>query len=119
MRDEILELVWALAAICAVLLLSYWFTRYVVAGRAAAGRLKGRHVTVLEEIQVGKDQKLLLVQAGEQICLLGAAPGGITCLRTLNREEMGQWEQEGAPEGACRRISFQEALKSVLQQRRK
>ena len=108
MRDEILELVWALAAICAVLLLSYWFTRYVVAGRA-----------VLEEIQVGKDQKLLLVQAGEQICLLGAAPGGITCLRTLNREEMGQWEQEGAPEGACQRISFQEALKSVLQQRRK
>lgn len=106
-------------AICAVLLLSYWFTRYVVAGRAAAGRLKGRHVTVLEEIQVGKDQKLLLVQAGEQICLLGAAPGGITCLRTLNREEMGQWEQEGAPEGACQRISFQEALKSVLQQRRK
>ena len=103
MRDEILELVWALAAICAVLLLSYWFTRYVVAGRAAAGRLKGRHVTVLEEIQVGKDQK----------------PGGITCLRTLNREEMGQWEQEGAPEGACQRISFQEALKSVLQQRRK
>ena len=102
MRDEILELVWALAAICAVLLLSYWFTRYVVAGRAAAGRLKGRHVTVLE-----------------QICLLGAAPGGITCLRTLNREEMGQWEQEGAPEGACQRISFQEALKSVLQQRRK
>ena len=100
MRDEILELVWALAAICAVLLLSYWFTRYVVAGRAAAGRLKGRHVTVLEEIQVGKDQKLLLVQAGEQICLLGAAPGGITCLRTLNREEMGQWEQEGAPVGA-------------------
>ena len=80
MRDEILELVWALAAICAV---------------------------------------LLLVQAGEQICLLGAAPGGITCLRTLNREEMGQWEQEGAPEGACQRISFQEALKSVLQQRRK
>ena len=111
MRDEILELVWALAAICAVLLLSYWFTRYVVAGRAAAGRLKGRHVTVLEEIQVGKDQKLLLVQAGEQICLLGAAPGGITCLRTL--------KQEGAPEGACQRISFQEALKSVLQQRRK
>ena len=68
---------------------------------------------------VGKDQKLLLVQAGERICLLGAAPGGITCLRTLNREEMGQWEQEGAPEGACQRISFQEALKSVLQQRRK
>ena len=33
--------------------------------------------------------------------------------------EMGQWEQEGAPEGACQRISFQEALKSVLQQRRK
>ena len=91
MRDEILELVWALAAICAVRLLSYWFTRYVVAGRAAAG----------------------------QICLLGAAPGGITCLRTLNREEMGQWEQEGAPEGACQRISCQEALKSVLQQRRK
>ena len=51
--------------------------------------------------------------------LLGAAPGGSTCLRTLNREEMGQWEQEGAPEGACQRISFQEALKSVLQQRRK
>lgn len=67
----------------------------------------------------GEGQKLLLVQAGEQICLLGAAPGGITCLRTLNREEMGQWEQEGAPEGACQRISFQEALKSVLQQRRK
>lgn len=119
MRDEILELVWALAAICAVLLLSYWFTRYVVAGRAAAGRLKGRHVTVLEEIQVGKDQKLCWFRPESRSVCWGAAPGGITCLRTLNREEMGQWEQEGAPEGACQRISFQEALKSVLQQRRK
>ena len=58
--DEIVSLVWALAVICGVLALSYWFTRYV-AGRASAGRPRGRQIQLLEEIPVGKDQKLLLV----------------------------------------------------------
>ena len=41
MRDEILELVWALAAICAVLLCPTGLPDMFVAGRAAAGQAEG------------------------------------------------------------------------------
>ena len=116
--DEIVSLVWALAVICGVLALSYWFTRYV-AGRASAGRPRGRQIQLLEEIPVGKDQKLLLVRVGETIQLLGASPGGITCLRTLTPQEAEAWSAPDGRQPEDGRLSFSEALHRVLQQRKK
>ena len=102
MPPEITSLLWALAVTVLMLALAYWFTRYVV-GRLAGGRLLPRQsrMTVLEQLSVGRDQRLLLVKVGDKIYLLGVTSGGITRLETLTEEEAASW-MAGAP-GRIRR----------------
>ena len=121
MPKEVLSLLWTILVVVAVLALAYWFTRGVI-GRSMgdnAIRSRGRRATVLEQVAVGKDQKLLLVQVGERIYFLGSTPGGISCLEEVSPEEAERWKQEdqagrATPPG----LSFQEALKKVLERRK-
>ena len=121
MPGEILSLVGALLVIAAVLALAYLFTRYV-AGRLTlgTGRARGRHISVLEQIPVGKDQKLIVAKVGEDIYLLGATPGSITCLRRMTGEEAEAWTQAQPPQdpAAPGGMSFRTALERVIAQRR-
>ena len=107
------EVLWTICAILGVLVLAYLFTRYV-AGRGQGGgpsRLGKRMLTILDQVAVGKDQRLLLVRAGETYYFLGVTQGSITCLEKLTAEEAEAWM--GAP-----KMGFQEALHSVLEQRK-
>lgn len=113
-----LSLVWALLAICAVLLGAYWFTRHVVGRLPVAGRLRGRRIRVLEQVPVGRDQKLLLVQVGDQVHLIGTAQGGISCLWSVPKEEVERWRQE-AEEQTPAGPGFEQALRDVLRQQEK
>lgn len=117
MTEEILSLIWGLAVIVLVLALAYLFTRYV-AGKGMSGTAKGRYVKVLEAVSVGREQKLLLVQVGEQIQLLGVTAGSITALQAVNREEFDRWRENAERPPASETMSFQEALRRVLQQRK-
>ena len=121
MPGEILSLVGALVVIGAVLVLAYLFTR-CVAGRLTpgAGRARGRHMCVLEQIPVGKDQKLIVARVGEDVYLLGATPGAITCLRRMSGEEAAAWSRPDSMEtpGAGGGMSFRAALERVIAQRR-
>ena len=119
MLPEIKARLWVLLATILVLALAYWFTRYVV-GRLAGGRLLPRpgRMTVLEQLSVGKDQRLLLVKVGEKIHLLGVTPGGISRLETLTEEEAAAWAAEAKTPDAPPAVSFREALRSVIKQRK-
>ena len=97
------EVLWTICAILGVLVLAYLFTRYV-AGRGQGGgpsRLGKRMLTILDQVAVGKDQRLLLVRAGEK----------------LTAEEAEAW-MGGADGAAAPKMGFQEALHSVLEQRK-
>lgn len=114
------ELLWSLFVVTAVLVLAYLFTKYA-AGRLGNGlRFRKGKMTILEQMPVGRDQKLLLVQIGDTVCLLGVAQGGITLLEKISQETLDQWKQEEAgQEELGQKLSFQEALKKVLEQRKK
>ena len=87
------EVLWTICAILGVLVLAYLFTRYV-AGRGQGGgpsRLGKRMLTILDQVAVGKDQRLLLVRAGETYYFLGVTQGSITCLEKLTAEEAEAW----------------------------
>ena len=118
MPQDILGLVWALAAVVVVLVLAYWFTKYVAGRMLLSGGYRGRHITVLEQAVVGRDQKILLVKVGEEYYLLGASPNGITCLKEFTAEQAAQW---GGPEEPPQQagMSFRAALERVLEQRKK
>ena len=117
---EVLQLVWALLVVVVVVALAWLFTRFV-AGRAAGGMTLGvskeRPMKMLAQISVGRDQRVLLVQVGEQCYLLGAAQGGVTVLDKLSAEEAEALRALSAPAGQGEKMGFQEALKKVLEQR--
>lgn len=117
MPQEIGALLWALLVTGMVLVLAYWFTRHVV-GRTAVGRRARGNLTVLDQVSLGRDQRVVVVQAGEGIYLLGVTPGGITCLRVLSEEESAPWRpnQQDMPD---QRTGFGEALRKVLEQRKR
>lgn len=121
MWEEIAGLVWTILLIAVVLALAYAFTRFV-AGRAAGStglRYRGRRLTVLEQVNVGKEQKLLLVRMGEKYYFLGAAPGGISCLEQVSPEEAERWKEEAeSGQDTPPTIRFQDALREVVERRR-
>ena len=119
--ETIGSLLWALLATCVVLALAYWFTRHV-AGRLAVGqsfRSRG-HLAVLDQIPLGRDQKLVLARVGDSVCLLGVTPGGISCLRVLSEAEAAPWlEREQTTPDAGSQMGFREALRKVMEQRKR
>lgn len=110
---SLLSVLWLLICVVAVSGLAYWFTKFVVGrglvGGAAAG--KGGSLTVLAQISVGKDQRLLVVRAGERCFLLGATPAAISTLAEFTAEEAEHWK---TPPPGETLPSFRESLVNVL-----
>ena len=117
MGEEFGSLLWALVVTALILALAYWFTRHVV-GRMSGGSVgRGHRISVVEQVTVGKEEKLLLARLGERLYFLAVTPGGITVLRELSEEETAQWmpPEPPAPVGE----NFAQALRRVLEQRKK
>ena len=119
MGEEILSLIWALLVTVLILALAYWFTRHVV-GRMAGGRFTGRQgrITVLDQVSLGKDQRLVVARVGRQVYLLGVTSGGISCLQVLSEEEAALWNEQPPPSNGSPQTGFAEALRKVWEQRK-
>ena len=115
---EILPLLWALLVTGVVLALAYWFTRHVVGRMAGGGLAGGRRMAVLEQIPLGKEEKLLLVRLGDRLYFLAVTPGGANILRELTQEEAQPWLSQ-EPAAPAVPDSFSQALRRVLEQRKK
>ncbi|MCI9513677.1 MAG: flagellar biosynthetic protein FliO [Oscillospiraceae bacterium] len=94
MTQEILSLLGALLVIVLVLGGSYFFTRW--AGTHLNGGLLprggGSRMRILDRISIGRDQQLLVVQAGRRYLLLGSSADRLTLLTELTAEEGAQWQ---------------------------
>lgn len=106
-----------LVTVCIILALSYWATRLLAAGplRGSVVRTGTRHMRVLEQLPTGRDQKLLVVQAGGRFFLIGAAASGLRLLAELSPEEGALWSDDDAQSRG--QISFREALLSQLKKK--
>ncbi len=116
---EWLSLVWVLVCVVVIICLAYWFTKYVV----GQGRLNGLGMSpgteqfkVLARLNLGREQMLVLVRAGERCFLLGITPSAISTLAEFTREEAELWQAAQEPPAAP---SFREALRTVLQQKKR
>lgn len=119
--EAIGQVLWALILTCGVLVLAYWSTRHV-AGRLMVKRRVGGRMEVLDQMSLGRDQRLVLARVGETVYLLGVSSGSVSCLRVLTKEEAEGWftpgseQNSGGPGGEG--LHFREALRRVLEQRR-
>jgi flagellar protein FliO/FliZ len=119
--EAIGQVLWALLLTCGVLALAYWFTRRVAGRLAVGGKLAGSRMEVLDQMPLGRDQRLVVARVGRTVCLLGVSSGGITCLRVLTEEEAEEWLAPGpdqTPGTGGTPPRFREALRRVLDQRR-
>ncbi len=118
MWDSILSLISSLIIIIAVLFAAYAFTKFL-AGRLYAGQntYRTRRMKVLEQITTGKDQKLMLVQMGEQLYFLGVTSGSITCIERVSKEQASEWNDEDKQKQAQQsEMNFSDTLRKVAQQ---
>ncbi len=119
MIEELLGILWALIVIIIVLALAYLFTKHVV-GRVPLGvsGRKKQHMSVVERIVIGRDQQILLVRVGKKMFFLGAAEGGVTCLKEMSDEEWQTLSDSEDDADDTAPMGFKEALQKVMEQRK-
>lgn len=115
--ESLLSLLWMLLCVVAIAVMAYLFTRYI-AGRGGLGRAGAsgnRQLRVIGRVSVGREQSVVLVQAGEKFYLLGVAASGVSVLERLTKEEAQEMcpaVDQPPPPG------FTEALGEALRQRK-
>lgn len=118
MNNPWLSLLWVILCVVLIVGLAYWFTRYVAArGFPGGPGFRGTdQLRALARLSLGRDEALVIVQAGERYFLLGVTPAGISNLAEFTGEEAARWtagqEEQPAPP------SFLEAMRTVIQQKK-
>ena len=117
--EAIGQVFWVLILTCGVLALAYWCTRHVV-GRLAVKQGIGGRMEILDQMSLGRDQRLVLARVGKTVYLLGVSSGNVSCLRVLTDEEAQDWLTPGAGQNNDGNggLHFREALRSVWEQRK-
>lgn len=119
-ENPIFSLLGMVLSVVAIIALAYWFTRYVAGrgGLGAFGPLKaGGGLEVLAQLPLGRDQKLIVAQAGERYFLLGVTASEISLLAEFTAEEAACWREQSETADRTQTPSFRQALETVLRQK--
>ncbi|MCI9119951.1 MAG: flagellar biosynthetic protein FliO [Oscillibacter sp.] len=107
---------WLVVCVALILVLAFWFTRFAGSRGGFGGLQPPRQMELLDQLPLGRDQRLVLTRVGERFFLLGTGPGGINLLAEFTAEEAAAWKSEaGKPPGKY--PSFQESLITILRQK--
>ena len=80
---SVLQMMFGLAVVIALLFACLWLIR-----RLSAPRGGGAAIKVLGAAAVGPRERVVLVEIGEQVLVLGVAPGSVTRLHDMKRSEL-------------------------------
>jgi len=118
MPNEVLSLLGVLAVVAVILVLAYWSTKLIArSGSLMLGGKNGANeLKVLRQLNVGRNEKLLLVQLHQRGLLLGVTGSNISLLTELTDEELNSLTQTDATE-SCN-IKFADVLKRGLSKRK-
>lgn len=101
MPQGVLSLLGMLLVVVLVLVLAYFSTRLIARqGLPGLPRVSAQgRITLLWQQNVGKNERLVLVQVHSRCLLLGVTASGIQVLTELSEEEARQWQQKASPPG--------------------
>ena len=77
------QMVFGLTVVIALLVACLWVIKRLSSPRGAAGMLK-----VLGATAVGPRERVVLVEAGPKVLVLGVAPGSVRTLHVMDRSEL-------------------------------
>lgn len=107
------SLIGALVSVVAIMFLAYWFSRML--GRRFGSGMAGKHLKMVDRIQVGADRYVILLELKERYYLVGVSPAGITLLS----EPEGPFEEAEMQAGQNGVPGFQDILKTYASLRQK
>ena len=80
LTGSLMQMLFGLAVVIALLLACLWVIRRLATPRGSAAAIK-----VLGAAAVGPRERVVLVRLGEQVLVLGVAPGSVTKLHEMRR----------------------------------
>lgn len=92
MNDSFFSLAGAVLTVACVLFLAYWCSRLM--GKTYMKAASGRNLKVVEQVRIGTDKQILLVELRSHTYLIGASQAGIQLLAQLDEECTEQEERE-------------------------
>lgn len=117
--EQLRPLLWYLLCIVVIIGLAYWTTRHL--GTRGGLGLIGRdrrelRLEVLAQISLGREQQLVVVQAGTRYFLLGITGSSISNVAELTEEEVAAWRKRGEEQQAAAppRDTFSQALARAI-----
>lgn len=114
------SLLWMIVSVVVIIVLAYWFTKHVVGrgGLGAFGPMRaGEGLEILAQLPLGRDQRLIVAQAGERFFLLGVTASDISMLAEFTAEEAALWRERAGTVEKRETPSFRQALDTVLRQK--
>ena len=117
MDSPVLSVIGMLAVVLLVLVGTYLFTRWAGRNLGSFGALPGGQIQVLDRVNLGRDQAILVVRAGQRYLLLGSTPSGVTLLAELTREEGENWRPPAPQPGGSGKPDFQALLKRMREKK--
>ncbi len=119
MGGTLFSLLGMLAMVVLVLFLAYWATK-LIGQRGMPGWARGVDGTgklqLLWQVNLGKNERLVLVRLNNRCLLLGVTGGGISLLKELNEEEAAGWLQKKGE--AAQQPSFVDILRDNLSRKK-
>ena len=95
--NPFVSLLGMLVLIAAILFLAWWATKQIAQRpglRGFGGRLPNGDMSVLAQIPLGREQRLVVVECAARYFLLGVTEHNISMLSELDEESVQQWKQE-------------------------
>lgn len=93
--SEVFSVLGMLLTVGLVLVLAYLCTRYLAGhGLNLPRTARSGQLLLLDQLSLGKDQRLVLVQVGTRYLLLGVAPSSVTLVSELTEEQAGLWQTQ-------------------------
>lgn len=108
--SSLIQLVGGLVVVVALLLGSLWLIKRLSGPRGAASGLK-----VLGAASVGTRERVVLVELGDKVLVLGVTQNSVNTLHTLDTEE---FRKNAAPPPQAPATSFQSWFSQALDRRR-
>ena len=115
--NPLASLLGMLAVVAAILVLAWWATKQIAQRpglQGFGGRLPNGEFSVLAQIPLGREQRLIVVECAARYFLLGVTEHNISMLSELSEEEVRQWKEEQEEPVPGSRQSFSALLQNKM-----
>ena len=131
MPENVISLLGMLTLVVLILIAAYWVTRAIGSYGGASGRLPhfpgsgpaqtgaggSRRFTVLAQLSVGRNERIVLVRLQNSCFLLGVTTEGISLLKELEPAEAEAWTAE-EKDSVSAPVRFMDVLKENMRKRK-